>query len=244
MLDDIPNAWTGFVRAEVRLWWARTDEADDRLRDLLVPEERDRHDRLLLPEDRARFLVGRCLARLVVGRFLDVEPQQAPLREPRRRGGGLGGKPLVDHPRRLEISVSHSGDQVIVAATVNGPLGVDVERLADDAVAHSLAQRVLSTRELKVFERADAVDRADVFTSYWVRKEAVVKATGDGLAAPLRQLTVSAPTERPQVIEWHNRPLCSQQLQLHVIEAAPGYRAAVAVFTGATSRPVVLRAPR
>lgn len=244
MLDDLPNAWTGFVRAEVRLWWARTDEADDRLRDLLVPEERNRHDRLLLPEDRARFLVGRCLARLVVARFLDVEPQQAPLREPRRRGGGFGSKPFVDDPRRPEISVSHSGDQVVVAATMNGPLGVDVERRADDAVANRLAQRVLSTRELTVFERAAATDRADVFRCYWVRKEAVVKATGDGLAAPLRQLTVSAPTERPQVIKWHGRLRCTQQLQLHAIEAAPGYRAAIAVVTDTSSRPVVLRAPR
>ncbi len=119
----------------------------------------------------------------------------------------------------LHASVSHSGDLVAVALTRVAPVGVDVEQVVEVDTG-GLARTVLHPDE--------PVAGPDDFFVYWTRKEAVVKATGDGIAAGLRKVRVSPPHQPPALLAYPGRP----ELAAHLVDLSPGggYRAAVAVL--------------
>jgi 4'-phosphopantetheinyl transferase len=71
--------------------------------------------------------------------------------------------------------------------------------------------------------------RPAAFIGYWVRKEAALKAVGDGLRTPMTDVEVSAPDTPPRITSWRGRPDLARRLRLHDLVGAAGYRAAVAV---------------
>jgi 4'-phosphopantetheinyl transferase len=119
----------------------------------------------------------------------------------------------------LHASISHSGDRIVVALTGAGPIGVDVERISPIEV-DALASDVLAP-----FEKASS---ARDFFVYWVRKESVVKATGDGIVAGLDRVRVSRPSEPPLLLDYPGRSLSSATMT----DLCPGegYVAAVTVL--------------
>jgi len=92
-----------------------------------------------------------------------------------------------------------------------------------------LAPTLLSAAE------AAAVGARHDFITYWTRKEAVVKATGDGLAVPLREVLVSAPDAAPRLLAYPARTLTAV---LRDLAPRPGYAAALAVLA---AEPVAVR---
>jgi 4'-phosphopantetheinyl transferase len=110
----------------------------------------------------------------------------------------------------LELSVSHSGDRVAVAAFRGAPVGVVVEdangrtRGAEDQEA--LERYVLSDDEIAAYpdgaDGGNPEERLRNFLVLWTRKEAVTKATGDGLRVPFREVIVSPPGHKPAVVAW------------------------------------------
>ena len=126
-------------------------------------------------------------------------------------------------PGRPAGVVSHSGDYVAVAACPDAPVGVDVEQAARRTGYQALVPYVLGPAEAP-----EAVDLA-AFLRYWVRKEALVKATGDGLGAGLRGVTVTPPGQPPRLLSYRARP--GLQAALHDLAGRPGHPAAVAVLT-------------
>lgn len=138
-------------------------------------------------------------------------------------------------PAPLDFSVSHSGDLVgLAVATSQGgdrrsrAVGLDVERIAPvaDGAAPDI---VLSPAERDAFDPLEAAAQIPAFFRYWVRKEAVLKATGEGLAVPMTHLTVSRPDQPPRLAEWQGRPAFPACVSLHDLTARSGYAAALAL---------------
>jgi 4'-phosphopantetheinyl transferase len=210
------------VRADV--WWARAAAYQPWLDTLLDPAERGRRERFAFEADRARFTVGAALLRLVAARLLDVAPDQVDVGRRCPSCGGPHGKPSLG-PRAPQVSVSHSGDWVTVATCQDAPVGVDVEHAGRRTDYTVLVSAVLSPDE------APAAAGAAAFLRYWVRKEALVKATGDGLGAGLRGVTVSPPGEPARMLGYQSRP--GLRAELRDLEGRPGHPAAIAVLTSA-----------
>src|SRR5207253_8090188 len=106
------------------------------------------------------------------------------------------GKPRVLADEMvLDASISHSGNRVAVALSTGGPVGIDVEELAPDPVG--VPQLALSPTELKRLQALPPQDQEIGFITMWVRKEAVLKATGHGLRIPPDQVELSGPHEDP-----------------------------------------------
>lgn len=148
------------------------------------PSSRRWRDRLTAyrrQEDRDRFLLGCATVRRVVGALLGIAPGAVVLDRSCADCGRPHGKVRVVAPHPPELSVSHSGDVVLVAVHRGAPIGVDVERVDPDLDTASLSGFVLSPEEAEVVGSVPAADRTRAFTTYWTRKEAVLKATGDGL---------------------------------------------------------------
>jgi 4'-phosphopantetheinyl transferase len=207
------------MRCEV--WWGEVAACSAWHDALLSPAERERRDRYAFEADRARFTVAAALLRLVGGQMLGVTPEQVQIDRKCRTCGKPHGKPSLGLGAP-QVSVSHSGDWVALAVCADAPVGVDLEHAARRNNYQALAAHVLGPAE------APATDEA-AFLRYWVRKEALVKATGDGLSAGLRQVTVTAPGEPPRLLHYPGRP--GLRAALRDLDGRPGHPAAVAVLT-------------
>jgi len=110
---------------------------------------------------------------------------------------GANGRPCSDPP--VDVSLSHGGGWIAAAACGTGRTGIDVETLRD--VAPSLARRCLSAAESAWLERArPGVHRSYRFLRLWTAKEAYLKATGVGLAADPREISIDHTGDEPQLL--------------------------------------------
>ncbi|MDN5916838.1 MAG: 4'-phosphopantetheinyl transferase superfamily protein [Pseudonocardia sp.] len=182
----------------VTVWWAHPLDPGTHpgLVSLLDAHERERMAALRQETDRARYLAAHALTRIVLGEHLATDP--AGLRLDRTcRCGQQHGKPrLAERPDSPGFSLTHSGSLVGVALGP-GPVGVDVEHGRALTSLDGLAEHVLSSAE-----RGNGDLDAHTFLITWTRKEALLKATGDGLSSPMDAITLSGPREAPRVHGW------------------------------------------
>ncbi|CAL9585386.1 hypothetical protein SUDANB176_05123 [Streptomyces sp. enrichment culture] len=213
--------------------WLSPAFADTALMDHLDPGEQERVRGLRSQEARVLSLTAHVLLRLVVAARTGVEPRRVRLVRTCRGCGGAHGKPRLAHPPAdLEFSLSHCTGLVAVAVTAGRPVGVDVETVRDlDGDRARLPRLVLSEAEQRVLAALPADLAAAAFTRYWARKEAVLKATGDGLAVNPADLTVSGPDTPAVLLDWRGRPDHRAALSLADVAAGPDHRCAVA-FAG------------
>ncbi len=224
------------------VWWARPADAGTfpGLAALLDQTERERWNGYRRLEDRNRFLVGCSLAKSVAAGDLGLTAPGITLDRTCADCGKPHGKPRVNGSD-LELSVSHSGDRVAVAAFRGASVGVDVEdadgRTRGEKDQEGLERYVLSEAELAAYPAgpalADPRQRLRDFLVIWTRKEAVTKATGDGLRVPFREVTVSPPGQPPAVVAWPY-PDPPERVALFDLDGdaspGPGYVAALAVL--------------
>jgi 4'-phosphopantetheinyl transferase len=205
---------------ECQVWWAQPVGARPDLLALLDAGEQARWSRFRRDEDRARFLAAHALTRLVLAGHLGVHARALDFAMACRRCGGTDhGKPrLVEGD--IEFSLSHSGERVVLAVTRGAPVGVDVERLSAQRDIAGLIPAVLAAAERPVVEALPATARAGAVLRYWTRKEALLKATGDGLAVAPATITVTPPDAPPALITWTATPPLASTA--HLADLAPG----------------------
>ncbi|MEU8683406.1 4'-phosphopantetheinyl transferase superfamily protein [Streptomyces sp. NPDC048611] len=199
---------------EVHVWWAHRDEAGPHLPASLDDAERARLVRLRRAADRDRFLVGRALIRLAFGRYLGPSAEGLRISTAPRPGCSRGAKPWLPGAGGLEFSLSHSGAWIVLAVGAEGPLGVDIEERPTAPVSARLMRWALSPREREELGEQEgtaspphgARDPVGTFLHFWVAKEAVLKATGEGLTVPFHRLTLTPPGLPLRIREWQGYP--------------------------------------
>jgi 4'-phosphopantetheinyl transferase len=221
----VPALAAGFCQ----IWWAHAGAATEPLLDLLDEHERRRYSRYVRGQDRALFLVAHALVRILAARHCAAEPPAI-----RFATGGPGAKPcFAGAASELELSISHSGRRAVVALSRGVALGVDVERkgrVGSPGQERSLAESVLTSSELRALAVLEPPSRQWGFYRYWTRKEAILKATGDGLAVPPKLIVVSPPTDPPALTRWAGPRRPAGPIHLYDLEAGPGYAAALAAI--------------
>jgi 4'-phosphopantetheinyl transferase len=212
-----------------RVWWGSPSDATDGLWDLLSPAERERYDRLRRPADRDRSVVGAATLRLAAGAVLGVPPGEVPIDRSCLRCAEQHGKPTLPPETGLHCSVSHSGERIAVALGSGAALGVDVEAL-DRAGSLEVERLVLTDDERVGWLALPEAERRAALYEYWTRKEAVLKATGDGLNVAMTGLRVSAPDEPPAVLAFDERPSLVGGSYLARLSPGAGYVACLAIL--------------
>ncbi len=189
----------------VCVWHARTaDLATDparavRARAWLGADERARMDRYRADADRAMFLLGRVMARALVGRALGVAPTAWPWRE------GPRGRPEVDDlASTLGFNLAHSGGLVACALRRDGEVGVDVEHRDRRVLDPQLVDRYCAPDEIADIRRHGPDGWCDQFLRYWTLKEAYLKARGLGIAVPLADLCFRLAPEPVRLTGLHS----------------------------------------
>lgn len=206
------------------IWWAApVDPADGPgLLNLLDAHERERLARFRQAADRARYLAAHALIRLVLGDQLATLP--AALEFDRTcRCGQQHGKPRLPGAGAPGFSLTHAGALVGVAVRPDGAVGLDVEHVRELTDLAGMARHVQSPAELA--RHRGRVGPSAFFTT-WTRKEALLKATGDGLSTPMSTITLSPTGTAVQA--WTGGGTPDGPVWLRDLRPAPGYAAAVA----------------
>jgi 4'-phosphopantetheinyl transferase len=221
---------------ECHVWWAALTNCASWHTRLLDATESGRYRSYRRAADRDRFTVGVTLTRLVLGAHLGIPPDSVPLDRTCASCGGQHGRPRLATGAPVDFSVSHSADMIglAIARSLDGAgatrqVGLDVELIDSATADEAPLDLVLSPAERRSYHQLDPTARARAFFRYWVRKEALLKATGDGLRVPMTQLTMSAPDQPPRLADWEGRPGYPALVSMRDLIARPSYMAALAI---------------
>jgi 4'-phosphopantetheinyl transferase len=214
--DVLPVGGSRPLSSEVEIWGARLDDHPSavlqEMAELLSPDETARAERFRFERDRARYVMGRGILRVLLGRHLGREPRELVF------AYGPNGKPALAHAgtSRLDggfapvhFNVSHSEGLALFAFTKTGEVGVDLEFVRELPDFDGVAATTFSPVELALWRACPPSWRRTEFFAAWTRQEAVLKAVGTGLGA------VASPAV---VASFHVYPL----------NPAPGFAAALA----------------
>jgi len=194
---------------------------------LLSEDERMRASGFIFERDRSRFIVGRGTLRVILGRYLDVPPGSLTFRY------GPHGKPAVSTGSggdAVRFNVAHSHGMALYGITIGREIGIDLERVRSDFETDQIADQFFSRRERAALRALSPESRLEGFFRCWTRKEAYIKARGDGLSLPLTRFDVSlAPGEPTVHLSTPDAPLEASRWSLEELPAGPGYIAAIAV---------------
>ena len=187
--------------AEVHVWRASLKQPAEVLRALsatLAPEESERAGRFHFQKDRDAFVVARGALRDILGRYLGVPPRQV------RFAYGEFGKPSVAAEAcgglPLRFNLSHSHEVACCAVACGREVGVDVEHLREGVEVMSLAGHFFSRGEVEALGALPPGQQLRGFFNCWTRKEAYIKARGEGLSHPLDAFTVSLEPGSPAAL--------------------------------------------
>jgi len=205
---------------------AETAATDD-LALCLSDAERVRAGRFVFERDRRRFMVGRARLRELLASRLGTRTDLIELEY------GPRGKPMLAGDLAesdLRFNLSHCGDVALYAFSRGCEIGVDVEAVRELSDADAIAARFFSPRENQSYLALDPRDRPLGFFNCWTRKEAFIKALGEGLHYPLASFDVSlAPGEPAQILRVGETPGHDVGWCLQSLVPEPGMAAAVVV---------------
>lgn len=172
------------LNGEVHAWFAKLDGLGLSARTrVLSEEERLRAARFSFDRDRDRFVATRIVLRLVVSHYLSTAPETVCFKY------SPFGKPSLATHEALQFSISHSKDLAVIAVS-DSAIGVDVEYVHEIPGLDRVMETVCTGDELRQLAALSPPDRLQGFLRCWTRKEAYVKALGEGLSMDLRTLEV------------------------------------------------------
>jgi 4'-phosphopantetheinyl transferase len=199
--------------------------------EVLSPDERQRAAGFRVVRPRRNFVVTRGTLRSLAALYVRAEPQQLSFRYSEH------GKPALDGPFEIRFNVSHTNGLALLAFVRTRNIGVDVEKIEAATDARKLAERFFSVRERSLLENLSGEELHAAFFRCWTRKEAYVKALGEGLSLPLHQFDVSvAPDELQALLATRPDPSEASRWMVRDLQTGPGYAAALAVAETACGR--------
>jgi len=217
-----------FPRGRVDVWRLLLDKPPTEDSDaILSSDEVARANRFHFEPDRIHFRRCRSALRRLLAVYLAIPAAEIGFEYL------ATGKPRLiaaQNPRGLEFNVSHSANMALIAVGSHHRLGVDIEKIRADVDTTALAERFFSLRERAGLQSLPESLRIPAFFACWTRKEAFLKATGDGLSFPLADFSVSThPDLEPKLEEIKGNTEVGRQWSFANLDAAENFRAAVAV---------------
>jgi 4'-phosphopantetheinyl transferase len=214
---------------EIHVWRTPLDQGAlivERLKRMLAEDEASRAARFYFEHDRVHFIVARGVLRTLLSQYLGTRPEQL------RFSYSSYGKPALSTAPgepTLNFNVSHSQGLALIAVTRSREIGVDVEGIRPEFAGLDIAERFFSVEENAVLRNLPAELQHEAFFTCWTRKEAYIKARGEGLSHPLDKFDVSlVPGEPARLLKTRGEPHELARWSLRELFAGPGYVAALA----------------
>ena len=219
---------------EVHIWCVALEQRLSRVQSLaytLSIEEKQRADRFHFERDRRRYIVSQGYLRTILGRYVGIAPEQVAFRY------GVRGKPALKNLANMppasgnvRFNASHSHELALYAIGRDREVGIDVEYIRPIPDAEQIVERYFARQECAEFQSLPEAQRVEAFFSCWTRKEAFLKARGEGLYRPLHQFAVSlTPQEPARLLSFEEDSQELARWSLQALVPAAGYVATVAV---------------
>ncbi len=219
-----PSVHPALSGDEVHVWRASLDQqpAAD-YAGLLSSDEQTKAERFRFERERRRFIVGRGTLQIILGRYLNSPPENLVFEY------GAHGKPGLLQ-MELCFNLSHSEGIMLLAVTEKRAVGIDLESIRTDLDPGNLAEQFFSPTERAELEALPSNRKLASFFSGWTRKEAYLKARGDGMTYPWDQFSVSMDCGQPaQLLQVKDDPSELTRWSLRTLTPAPGYTGALVV---------------
>ncbi len=230
MLTPMDAASFFLSEDEVQVWNFTLDRppaAVERAAAVLSTEERARADAFHFPRDRIRFVIAHATLRELLGGYLQTTPAAV------RFVAGPRGKPRLSSDLGpggdVRFNLSHSHTEALLAVTRGREVGVDLEYMRAEVDCAGIVAGHFSPAEQKAWSALPESIRRVAFFHGWTRKEAYVKALGEGLAHEPRSYTVDLDPDGPGALLADD--LIADGVQAWTVRALPapaGYAAALA----------------
>ncbi|MEO8257043.1 MAG: 4'-phosphopantetheinyl transferase superfamily protein [Acidobacteriota bacterium] len=213
---------------EIHVWLARLTGRDGEplpMVPVLSPDECQRAGRFVFERDRRQFAASHTFLRRLIGGYLAIDPSDVAFAYSRF------GKPAVaGGPEGFSFNLSHSGEAAVVAVSRAGEVGVDIEAIRPLDDRDDLATRFFSSGEVRRLLAMPSSLRSEAFFNCWTRKEAFIKAIGEGLSYALNSFEVTlAPSDPVRLIHVGGDAGEAERWTLAALPAEPGYAGALAV---------------
>ena len=198
----------------------------ERCRTLLSWEELERC-KVFKSEKRLReFIICRGLLRLLIARYLDTDPSTLDIAYTKHRKPYL---PAASLGVPISFNITHSHNLALIALTLERMIGVDIEYIRHNVEFRKLAKRFFSKQESRALDAYDDTFLPAAFFACWTRKEAFVKALGDGIAFGLADFSVSIdPRDRDVTLQTDGNTNGAGRWSIINLDIGSDYAAAVA----------------
>jgi len=214
----------------VHTWWTAlhpNSSAAAQFERLLSPEELARAHRFHSPRDSASFVIARGMLRTVLAAYTGLDPVKIDFVYSEK------GKPALSsgvNSTDLRFNVSHTDGLLLIGMTRARSLGVDVEKIRYDFDTDNIAERFFSPAEQVALRKLPFEVRHHAFFSCWTRKEAYIKAIGEGLSLPLHQFDVALDPSGPAaLLATRPDPAEASRWLIQALPLGSQYAAALAV---------------
>lgn len=216
--------------AKVHVWQASLEQPAgvvQILETLLSEDERRRAGKIRYAQHRQSFTVSRGILRVLLSRYTSRRPEEIQFKY------SLTGKPfLAGNEENADIcfNLSHAGLLALYAFSQDRQVGIDVECIRPMDDMDQIASRNFSPGEYRRFQSVPERDRLMAFYHCWTRKEAFIKATGEGLTFPLREFEVSFEPGYPaELLSVSGSRDLARRWSMHDLKTWDGYAAALVV---------------
>jgi 4'-phosphopantetheinyl transferase len=214
---------------EVHVWCASLKQPAQQVEqfyELLFQDEKDRAGRYYFEHLRQSFIVARGVLRFLLARYTGLQAEQLEFTYQE------AGKPQLSWKcdRKIFFNLSHSHEFALYAFSSTRNVGVDLEyiRPADDLAF--IAERNFSSHEIAELKTLSPDKTTQGFFNCWTRKEAYIKAIGDGISFPLQEFDVSIkPGEPAKLLSIHGNAQEAARWSMVELYPAVGYAAALVV---------------
>lgn len=213
---------------EVQVWRASLAQPEATIAGLwklLTPDERQRAQRYVRKESQQQFVVARGILRQILALYTKLSPAALTLTSNRY---GRPSLPSDLNPAQLNFNLSHSGNLVLYAFSRGRAVGIDIETVRKEIATLAIAENFFSPDEVTALKAVSEDMHTVAFFNCWTRKEAFIKALGEGLSHPLQNFSVSlAPHEEAALLSVRGDQRAAARWKMHALEPGIGYVASV-----------------
>lgn len=220
------------MNGEVAIWHASLEQPAAVLAELqtvLSEEERTRAGRFHFQKHQNAFIAGRGILRLLLSGQTGIHPKDLQFKYTQH------GKPFLAGSD-IHFNLSHSGGIVLYGLSPDRQVGIDIEQIRPLKELEQIAKNHFSPEEYHQLSSVREDDRLAAFFRCWTRKEAFIKAIGEGISFPLQEFTVSLKAGYPaKLMSVRGSVENTHRWSMHDVEVPEGYAAALVVEgTGAS----------
>jgi 4'-phosphopantetheinyl transferase len=228
--NDLPDPFPILSAAEVHVWHANLDAHSAEDLQLLAADEVSRANQFHFARDKNHYIVARGLLRRLLAGYLDTDAAELRLEYAEKGKPALKSGVDASDQGSLRFNLAHSHGRAIYAFSHGRELGVDLEFMREEFAVETIAERFFSPTEIVALRAVPPELRQQAFFDCWTRKEAYLKARGEGLSMPLDEFDVSlAPGEAAALLRNHKEPEEAARWAMRSIPVASGHAAALVV---------------